>query len=108
MITKDPKMQKWLDENPSVLENQYALVQEQEKDRWVDDINGEKVLVKKLVRDTYNDLKIIRKDICEIKSAFEIFFDINRIYRILKKYKKTSLLFSLISMGSFIYGIFIR
>ena len=108
MITKDPKMQKWLDENPSVLENQYALVQRQEEDRWVSDINGDKILVKELARDTYNDLKIVRKDICEIKSAVEIFMDFNKIYRILKKYKKTSLFFSLISVSSFIYGIFIR
>ena len=108
MITKDPKMQKWLDENPSVLENQYALSGKQEEDRWVNDINGDKKLVKDVVQDTYNEVKILSKDICEIKSAFEIFFDINKVYRIFKKYKKTSLLFSLISMGSFIYGIFIR
>ena len=108
MIAKDPKMQKWLDDNPSVLVNQYALVQKHEEDRWVNDINGDKVLVKELARDTYNDLKIVRKDICEIKSAFEIFFDINKVYRILKKYKKTSSIISLVSLGSFIYGVFIR
>ena len=105
MITKDPKMQKWLDDNPSVLENQYALVQRQEEDRWVSDINGDRILVKELTRDHHNDIKIIRKDVCEIKSAVEIFIDFNKIYRIFKKWKKTRLIVFLISVGSIIYGI---
>ena len=107
MITKDPKMQKWLDENPSVLTNQYMFAQRQEDDRWVNDINGDKVLVKELARDTYNDLKIVRKDICEIKSAVEIFMDFNKVYRVLKKYKKTSLT-TFLSISFFIYEFFIR
>ena len=108
MITKDPKMQKWLDDNPSVLENQYALVQRQEEDRWVNDINGDRILVKELTRDHHNDIKIIRKDVCGIKSDIEVITDINKIYRILKKYKKTSSVISLISVSSFIYEVFIR
>ena len=81
MMAKSSKLKEWLDKNPSPMsEALTAMNEDREEDRYVDGINGDKLLVKDVVRDTHTDVKAIKEDI-------QILRDFSGFHKFMVKYK---------------------
>ena len=81
MMAKSSKLKEWLDKNPSPMsEALTALNEDREEDRYVDGINGDRLLVKDVVRDTHTDVK-------EIKNDIQILRDVSNFNTLMKKFK---------------------
>lgn len=78
-----------LEEKKKTMEEILKLRAEAEDDRWVWLRNGEtrKIKVKEVVSILHSDMKQVKSDVNDIKDATEIFTDITKVHKILKKYK---------------------
>ena len=81
MMAKSSKLQEWLDNNPSLMsEALTAMKDDREEVRYVEGINGDKLLVKDVVRDTHTDVREIKQTITPLK-------DFATLHKIMRKYR---------------------
>ena len=88
MEARDPELKKFIESITKPIHDKIGvLTLQHEEDRRVDVKNGDKRLMKEVVIDTHKELKIVCKDVAEIKHSIGFWTDINIIHQKMKKRK---------------------